>query len=102
MLIQGAAREQAGFGSSNEYNTRLASLVETIKTPGVLVHGEDDPDVGVRESDLISSIFSDAGWNYGEDWLYIKIPNATHEWQTQYNQEIWDWLAERPNPIHLP
>ena len=80
----------------------MKELVTSQNVPGVLVHGEKDPDVGVRESDQISSIFSDANWTYGQDWLYIKIPNATHEWQTQYNQEIWDWLANRPNPQHLP
>ena len=93
---------QAGFASSNEYDVRLQELVQTVKVPGILVHGEKDPDVGVRESDRISTIFSDANWQYTEDWLYFKIPNATHEWQTQYNQEMWDWLADRPNINHLP
>ncbi len=93
---------QAGFASSNEYDIRLQELVQTVKVPGILVHGEKDPDVGVRESDRISTIFSDANWQYTEDWLYFKIPNATHEWQSQYNQEMWDWLADRPNINHLP
>ena len=93
---------QAGFGSSNDYNSRLAELASQQVTPGVLVHGEDDPDVSVRESDRISEVFREAGWSYGDDWLYLKIPNATHEWQSQYNQKIWDWLAERPNKNILP
>ena len=92
---------QAGFGSSNNYNERLAEIAADQIIHGVLVHGEKDPDVSVRESDRISNVFSDAGWSYEDDWLYIKIPNATHEWQSQYNQQIWDWQASRPNQTVL-
>ena len=90
---------QAGFISANEYSERLESLVQDHMVPGVLVHGEDDPDVGVINSDRISAVFSDAGQTYAEDWSYIKIPNATHEWQSQYNQRIWDFLSARPNRL---
>jgi polyhydroxybutyrate depolymerase len=92
----------AGFGSSNGYNDRLSALAAEYKVPGVLVHGEKDPDVNVRESDLVSQVFSDAGWSYGDDWLYVKIENATHEWQSQYNQEVWDFLFSHPNPNVQP
>ena len=48
---------QAGFASSNNYNVRLEELAATQRTPGVLIHGDADPDVRVRESDLISDFF---------------------------------------------
>ena len=95
---------QAGFVSANDYDARLFELAANAshRVPGVLVHGESDPDVSVQESDLVTSLLSDAGWNYNDDWLYIKIPNATHEWQSQYNQQVWDYLFSRPNPLVQP
>jgi predicted esterase len=88
---------QAGFASVNGYDTRLEELVPTTMVPGVLVHGEKDSDVSVTNSDEISAIFSNTDLTYGEDWYYYKIPNATHEWQSQYNQQIWEFLFSRPN-----
>ena len=95
---------QAGFVGANDYDDRLFELASTAehRVPGVLVHGEADPDVTVQESDRVASILSGAGWTNNEDWLYIKIPNATHEWQTQYNQQVWDFLYRRPNPLVQP
>ena len=89
---------QAGFASSNNYNVRIEELAATQRTPGVLIHGDADPDVRVRESDLISDIFEDANWSYPDDWRYFRIPGATHEWQSHLNQEMWDWLYDHPNP----
>ena len=95
---------QAGFVGANDYDDRLFELASTAehRVPGVLVHGEADPDVTVQESDRVAGILSGAGWTNNEDWLYIKIPNATHEWQTQYNQQVWDFLYRRPNPLVQP
>ena len=88
---------QAGFVSVNDYASRLEELVPNTMVPGVLVHGESDPDVSVTNSDTISAIFSSTELEYGQDWYYYKIANATHEWQTQYNQQVWDFLFARPN-----
>lgn len=90
---------QAGFVNANDYDMRIQSLSSdtNFRVPGVLVHGESDPDVNVQESDLVTSLLTTAGWEYGEDWLYFKIPNATHEWQSQYNQQVWDFLFAHPN-----
>ena len=91
---------QAGFASTNDYNLRLEELSANQQTPGVLIHGDADPDVGVRESDEISDIFSDAGWEYYDNWQYFRIADATHEWQSHLNQEMWDWLYDHPNPLY--
>jgi predicted peptidase len=88
---------QAGFVSANDYNSRIGELLPEDMVPGVLVHGESDPDVSVSNSDEISSIFSDSGMEYGDNWTYFKIPDAKHEWQSQYNQQVWDFLFDRPN-----
>ena len=92
---------QAGFVGANDYDDRLFELASTAehRVPGVLVHGEADPDVTVQESDRVAGILSGAGWTNNEDWLYIKIPNATHEWQTQYNQQVWDFSVSPSKPV---
>jgi len=87
---------QAGFGSVNEYNERIEMLGADRVGQGVLVHGEDDRDVGVYESDQLAETFEEAGW--GEHLLYFRIPNATHEWQSQHNQEIFDFWMNGVTP----
>ena len=82
----------AGFGSVNDYNDRIVELGAPSGVKGVLIHGEDDPDVRVYESDLLEDAFLEAGW--GDDLLYFRIPNATHEWQSQHNQDLYDfWMT---------
>ena len=82
----------AGFGSVNEYNTRIREKGVTSAVRGVLVHGESDPDVGVEESDLMEEAYMEAGGS--EHLLYFRISNATHEWQSQHNQEMFDfWMT---------
>ena len=88
---------QAGFASNNDYNLRLEDLVDSQRTPGILIHGDADPDVRVNESDQINQIFEDAGWEHNIDWKYFRIKDATHEWQSHLNQEMWDWLYDHPN-----
>ena len=86
----------AGFGSVNGYNERIVELGTEGNVQGVLVHGEDDKDVRVYESDQLEESLIEAGWE--ETLQYFRIPNATHEWQSQHNQEMYDfWLmGERP------
>ena len=81
----------AGFGDVNDYVDRIVELGSPDGGRGVLIHGEDDPDVRVSASDSLEDAFLEAGW--GDDLLYFRIPNATHEWQSQHNQEMYDfWL----------
>ena len=87
---------QAGFVRANDYDLRIEELAPTVR-PGVyLVHGDADPDVSVRESDTVSTILQEANWTYNEEWFYQRIPEAKHEWQSQYNQQMWDFLYNNP------
>ena len=91
---------QAGFGSTNEYNSRIEELLAGSAVNGVLIHGDADPDVRVVESDAIHDLYKAAGYDYFDDWLYFRIPDATHEWQSHLNQEMWNWLYDHPNPLY--
>jgi poly(3-hydroxybutyrate) depolymerase len=87
---------QAGFVRANDYDLRIAELAPYIRPAAYLVHGDADPDVSVGESDAVSSLLQEAQWEYNEEWFYQRIPKAKHEWQTQYNQDMWDFLYEHP------
>ena len=91
---------QAGFGSSNDYNLRIEELLTSEPINGVLIHGDADPDVRVVESDTIHDLYKAAEHEYFEDWLYFRIPEATHEWQSHLNQETWNWLYDHPNSLY--
>jgi poly(3-hydroxybutyrate) depolymerase len=99
----------AGFYSASGFthvdNTALA-LDEDIaahtgrKIPGVLVHGTFDQDVKIASgSDLTAQAMSGNGWVLGTDYLYFRLDYVAHEWQPQYNQEIWDFLSAHPLPL---
>ena len=94
-LFAGACA-QAGFIGPNDYDSRIEELADSTRPAVVLVHGEDDPDVNVGESDDAAELFDDAGWIEGEEFIYERIPNATHEWQSQLNQPVWDFLDSHP------
>ena len=49
----------------------------------------------VDESDDLDELFGDMGYEKGTDYAYRRIDNATHEWQSQYNQQVWDFLDAR-------
>jgi len=86
----------AGFGSVNDYNDRIRSIGTGLDVQGVLVHGDADPDVNVAESDQLEDAFLDADWE--ESLLYFRIPNATHEWQSHLNQDMFDFWVKRVQP----
>jgi poly(3-hydroxybutyrate) depolymerase len=86
---------QAGFTGANDYEDRIEELALETPPAGYLVHGEDDPDVDVDESDDLSELFDEMGYIRGKDYAYRRIENATHEWQSQYNQHVWDFLDAR-------
>ena len=77
--------------------TEIEELAPTVRPAVYLVHGDADPDVSVRESDTVSDLLQAAEWAYNDEWFYQRIPDATHEWQTQYNQDMWDFLYQNPN-----
>ena len=87
---------QAGFVTANNYLQRIRELAAVQITPGVLIHGDDDPDVGISESYHLSDALTESNWTYTDDWLFMVVENATHEWQSQYNQIMWDWLWNHP------
>ena len=86
---------QAGFTGANDYEDRIEELALETPPAGYLVHGEDDPDVSVDESDDLADLFDEMGYERGADYAYRRIENATHEWQSQYNQHVWDFLDAR-------
>jgi poly(3-hydroxybutyrate) depolymerase len=98
----------AGFYSASGFthvdNTALA-LDQDIasytgrKVPGVLVHGTYDQDVKVASSDLTAQSMTGNGWVQGDDFLYYRLDLVGHEWQPQYNQQIWDFLSSHPLPL---
>ena len=36
------------------------------------------------------------GWEQDLTYVYNKLPGVTHEWQPQYNQQVWDFLSSLP------
>jgi poly(3-hydroxybutyrate) depolymerase len=86
---------QAGFSGANDYEDRIEELDLAVPPAGYLVHGSDDPDVNVDESDDLADFFDEMGYEKGTDYAYRRVDNATHEWQSQYNQQVWDFLDSR-------
>jgi poly(3-hydroxybutyrate) depolymerase len=98
----------AGFYSASGFtqvdNTALALDQEIAthtgrKVPGVLVHGTADQDVQVSSSDLTAQTMTGNGWVEGQDFMYYRLEFVAHEWQPQYNQQIWDFLSAHPLPL---
>jgi poly(3-hydroxybutyrate) depolymerase len=85
---------QAGFVSVNEYDQRMRELAPDSTFAASLVHGDADPDVGVENSDQVAEILTELGWD--SSLRYDRLPGATHEWQSQLNPQIWEFLADHP------
>ncbi len=90
---------QAGFVRPNDYDIRIQELAETVRPVAYLVHGDADPDVNVAESDTLAIILEDLMWDYNTEWFYQRIAGAKHEWQSQYNQHMWDFLYENAGEL---
>lgn len=90
---------QAGFLTANDYDLRIEDLAETVRPAGYIIHGDQDPDVPVSESDTLVDILETQGWEEGEQFVYQRIPGAKHEWQSHFNQEMWDFLYSHPNQL---
>ncbi len=85
---------QAGFVTVNDYDDRMVELAPSRAFAASLVHGDADPDVGVENSDQAAEILEDLGWE--TKLRYDRLPGATHEWQSQLNPEVWDFLSGFP------
>ena len=88
---------QAGFLTANEYDLRIEELASSVKPAAYIVHGDRDPDVPVSESDRLVEVLESQGWTEDSDFVYQRIPGAKHEWQSHFNQEMWDFFYTNPN-----
>ncbi len=94
----------AGFGSEMGFTTvnQFDAFMKTYagrRMPGVLVHGTEDADVPVSNSDAIAKTLTAGGWEKGVDFLYLRLPGVVHQWQPQYNEVLYRFLWEHPLPI---
>ncbi|MFW6057631.1 MAG: alpha/beta hydrolase family esterase [Persicimonas sp.] len=123
-LIAGAAVE-SGFSEFGYLDARLPLGDESLeddarwdgrRVPLVFIHGVLDDDVcidcepggtcsaaplrgcaqGMHASDAIVERLEALGWERGEDLVYHRLENVAHRWQSQLNQQWWDFLSARP------
>jgi len=85
---------QAGFANVNEYDQRMAERADVARPASILVHGDADPDVNVSASDAMAADLEALG--FGSDLWYARLPGATHEWQSQLNPAVLEFLVDRP------
>ncbi|MBI5501817.1 MAG: hypothetical protein HY907_16360 [Deltaproteobacteria bacterium] len=90
---------ESGFAEANGFDAEMRAYTGDRLVPGALVHGTSDPDVPLAESDGIRDLLVESGWVPDEDFVYFRLENVAHEWQPQYNQQIWDFLTEHPLPL---
>lgn len=85
----------------------------------VFVHGTEDDDVcidcagkqepceananrscapGQYTADAMVERFDNLGWEKGESLKYYRLERVAHDWQTHLNQQVWDFLVDRPLP----
>jgi hypothetical protein len=115
-IIAGAV-VQSGFTEFNYLNERVEDWDER-KPPLVFIHGVEDDDVcidcrpgancgvnpqrscgqGLHASDAIVERLEDLGWERDENLIYYRLENVAHRWQSQLNQQWWDFLSARPLP----
>lgn len=97
-LVAGFVSEM-GFIEPNGFDVEVRAYAGGRRIPGALVAGVEDLDVVVGHADFIDQVLTEEGWAQGEDYLFYRLESVAHEWQPQYNQEIWDFMVERPLPI---
>ncbi|MGM0555825.1 MAG: alpha/beta hydrolase family esterase [Myxococcota bacterium] len=115
-IIAGAV-VQSGFTELNYLNERVQSW-DGRKPPLVFIHGVEDDDVcidcrpgascgvnpqrscgqGLHASDAVVERLEELGWERGEHLVYYRLENVAHRWQSQLNQQWWDFLSARPLP----
>jgi pimeloyl-ACP methyl ester carboxylesterase len=67
---------------------------------GFVTHADyDESDVGVEHSDTIEEVLQDLDWEEGEDYVYDRLEGVSHEWQSQYNQQVWEFLSTKALPL---
>lgn len=112
-LIAGAMVE-SGFTEFGYLDSLAPSYVR--KVPFVFIHGVQDPDVcidcrpgarcslnnqscgtGMHAADAIVEKLRGLGWTDNE-LVYYRLDNVTHRWQSQLNEQAFDFLDRRPLP----
>ncbi len=114
-VIAGAV-VQSGFTEFGYLDTLTGASAPERKVPLVFIHGIQDDDVcidcatggvcgvnpqrrcGSNASDRLVERLGELGWVEGEDLVYYRLANVAHRWQTQLNQQWWDFLSARPLP----
>ena len=118
-IIAGALVE-SGFTEFGYLNDRLAEGgYDGRKVPLVFIHGVLDDDVcincepgatcaanparscgqGMHAADPIVERLEKLGWVEGENLAYHRLDNVAHRWQSQLNQQAWDFLSQRGLPV---
>lgn len=115
-LIAGAV-VQSGFTEFGYLDERLQSW-DGRQVPLVFIHGVLDDDVcidcrpggtcaaaplrgcsdGMHAADAIVERLEEFGWTRGDNLVYHRLENVAHRWQSQLNQQWFDFLAARPLP----
>ena len=117
-LIAGAAVE-SGFTECGFPQEVLGDTWDKRNVPLSFVHGVEDDDVcidcgpdtstcaadenrrcapGMSASDALVEELKSLGWEEGKNLEYHRLDRVAHRWQSHLNQQIWDFLAERPLP----
>lgn len=115
-IIAGAVA-QSGFTEFGYLDSRLTEH-DGRKVPIVLIHGVADDDVcidcepgavcgvmpsrqcapGMHASDAIFQRLLSLGWAKDGELRYYRLDNVAHRWQSQLNQQWFDFLSARPHP----
>lgn len=115
-IIAGAVVE-SGFTEFGYLDERLSEW-DGRHVPLVFIHGVQDDDVcidcrpggtcgvnplrgcaqGMHAADAIVERLESLGWQRGDNLVYHRLENVAHRWQSQLNQQWWDFLSEHPLP----
>jgi len=90
---------QAGSVTANSYDDRMRVLAPSHRFGAYVLHGIQDPDMPVSHSDALRDTLVELGWQEGADLTYVRLDGVTHDWQHQYNQQMWDLLTAHPLPL---
>lgn len=53
---------------------------------------------GMHATDGLVDRLEKLGWKPWDHYNYFRLSNVAHRWQPQLNQQMWDYLSERPLP----
>lgn len=92
---------ESGFIQADGFDADIMAYAGARKIPGVLTHGMDDPDVDFSESEYTAMTLASLGWVEDQDFKFYRLDNVAHEYQPQYNQQIFDFMYAHPLPIEM-